>query len=73
MEGCKSAVIGCLECKQPIIDAVLEELRPIQQRAQELAEDPMLIRNIIAEGCRKAEEVAEETMEEVREAMGLEY
>ena len=73
MEGCKTAGIGCIECKQPIIDAVLEELRPIQERAQELAEDPMLIRNIIAEGCRKAEEVAEETMEEVREAMGLEY
>jgi len=73
MEGCKSAGIGCIECKQPVIDAVLEELRPIQQRAKELAEDPMLIRNIIAEGCRKAEEVAEETMEEVREAMGLEY
>jgi tryptophanyl-tRNA synthetase len=73
MEGCKTAGIGCIECKQPIIDAVLEELRPIQERAKELAEDPMLIRNIIAEGCRKAEEVAEETMEEVREAMGLEY
>ena len=73
VEGCKSAGIGCIECKQPIIDAVLEELRPIQERANELAEDPMLIRNIIAEGCRKAEEVAEETMEEVREAMGLEY
>jgi len=73
MEGCKTAGIGCIECKQPVIDAVLEELRPIQQRAKELAEDPMLIRNIISEGCRKAEEVAEETMEEVREAMGLEY
>jgi tryptophanyl-tRNA synthetase len=73
VEGCTSAGIGCIECKQPIIDAVLEELRPIQQRAEELAEDPMLIRNIITEGCRKAEEVAEETMEEVREAMGLEY
>jgi len=73
VEGCTSAGIGCIECKQPIIDAVLEELRPIQERAKELAEDPMLIRNIITEGCRKAEEVAEETMEEVREAMGLEY
>jgi len=73
VEGCTTAGIGCIECKQPVIDAVLEELRPIQLRARELAEDPMLIRNIIAEGCRKAEEVAEETMEEVREAMGLEY
>jgi len=73
VEGCTTAGIGCIECKQPVIDAVLDELRPIQQRARELAEDPMLIRNIIAEGCRKAEEVAEETMEEVREAMGLEY
>jgi tryptophanyl-tRNA synthetase len=72
-QGCRSAGIGCIECKQPVIDAVLAELKPIQQRARELAEDPMLIRNIISDGCRKAEEIAEETMEEVREAMGLEY
>jgi tryptophanyl-tRNA synthetase len=72
-EGCKTAGIGCIECKQPVIDAVLAELKPIQQRAKDLSEDPMLIRNIISEGCRKAEEIAEETMEEVREAMGLEY
>jgi len=72
-EGCRSAGIGCIECKQPVIDAVLAELKPIQERAKELSEDPTLIRNIIAEGCRKAEEIAEETMEEVRAAMGLEY
>jgi len=72
-QGCRSAGIGCIECKQPVIDAVLKEVEPIQQRARELANDPMLVRNIIAEGCRRAEEIAEETMEEVRAAMGLEY
>jgi tryptophanyl-tRNA synthetase len=72
-QGCRSAGIGCIECKQPVIDAVLKEVEPIQQRARELASDPMFVRNIIAEGCRKAEEIAEETMEEVRSAMGLEY
>jgi len=72
-EGCRSAGIGCIECKQPVIDAILAELKPIQERAKELSEDPTLIRKISAEGCRKAEEIAEETMEEVREARGLEY
>lgn len=72
-EGCRSAGIGCLECKQPVIEAVLAELEPIQARAKEMASDPMWVRNIVSEGCRRAEEEAEETMKEVREAMGLEY
>jgi tryptophanyl-tRNA synthetase len=71
--GCRSAGIGCLECKQPVIDAVLAELRPIQERGREYAEQPDLVRNIINEGCEKAREVARETMEEVRHAMSLDY
>lgn len=71
--GCRSAGIGCLECKQPIIDAVLEELRPIQERAREFARDPVLVRNIIAEGSKRAGDIAEETLHEVRQGMGLEY
>jgi tryptophanyl-tRNA synthetase len=72
-EGCRSAGIGCLECKQPVIDAVLAELKPIQDRGEALARDPTLVRNIIAEGCRRARDVAEETMADVRRSMGLGY
>ncbi len=71
--GCRSAAIGCLECKQPVIDAVLAELRPIQHRANELSQDPTLIRSVIADGCRRARDVAEETLKDVRRSMGLEY
>lgn len=73
MQGCKSAGIGCLECKQPVIDAVNAELKPIQERAAPLEEDPTLIRNILADGCEKAQNIAEETMRDVRDAMGLAY
>ncbi|CAG0992085.1 tryptophanyl-tRNA synthetase [Methylophilaceae bacterium] len=71
--GCKSAGIGCIECKQPVIDAVLEELKPIQERAAQYAEDPTLVKNVVAEGCERARKLARETMREVREAMGLNY
>jgi tryptophanyl-tRNA synthetase len=72
-EGCTSAGIGCLDCKQPIIDAVLGELAPIRERAREFEEDPQLVRNILLEGCEAARGVAEETMDEVRAAIGLKY
>ena len=72
-EGCRSAGIGCIECKGPVIDAVLAELKPIQERGQEFAGQPDLVRNIINEGCERAGEVARETMEEVRHAMSLDY
>ncbi len=72
-EGCRSAGIGCIDCKQPVINAVLEELRPIQERAREFEQQPELVRSIIAEGCEAARDQAQETMEEVRQAMGLDY
>ncbi len=72
-EGCKSAGIGCIECKQPVIDAVLAELKPMQERAAEYESDPDLVRNIINEGCEKARDEARDTMEEVRHVMSLEY
>ncbi|MDJ0739781.1 MAG: tryptophan--tRNA ligase [Gammaproteobacteria bacterium] len=72
-DGCRSAGIGCIECKGPVIDAVLAELRPIQERGHEYAGQPDLVRNIINEGCERAREVARETMEEVRHAMSLDY
>ncbi|MDO9011772.1 MAG: tryptophan--tRNA ligase [Gallionella sp.] len=73
IQGCKSAGIGCIECKQPLIDAVLEEQRPMRERAQLYLDDPSLVRNIIADGNEKARKLARETMRDVREAMGLSY
>lgn len=72
-QGCRSGSIACLECKQPVIDAVLEEQKPMRERAAMYLEDPTLVRNIIADGCERARKLASETMREVREAMGLRY
>jgi tryptophanyl-tRNA synthetase len=72
-KGCRSAGIGCLECKQPVIDAVLKEQVPMHERAQTYLDDPTLVRNIIADGCEAARKLAQETMRDVREAMGLNY
>ena len=73
LHGCRTAGIGCIECKQPVIDGVLEELKPIQERAARYAEDPTLVKNIVAEGSERARKLARETMRDVREAMGLNY
>ena len=73
VRGCKSAGIGCLECKQPIIDAILKEQEPMRERAQLYLDDPSLVRAIVADGCDKARKLAQETMRDVREAMGLAY
>ncbi|WP_083827503.1 tryptophan--tRNA ligase [Thiorhodococcus drewsii] len=70
-EGCRSAGIGCLECKQPVIDGVLAELLPMQQRAHEYEAQPDLVRSVLNEGCEKARDVARETIDEVRHAMSL--
>lgn len=72
-EGCKTAGIGCLQCKEPIIDAVIRELSPMRERAAAYIDDPSLVRNIIADGCERARQMASETMREVREGMGLDY
>ena len=72
-KGCRSAGIGCLECKQPIIDAILAEQKPIRERAEVYLEDPTLVRNIVADGCEKARKMAQDTLRDVREAMGLSY
>ena len=72
-QGCRSAHIGCIECKQPVIDAVLAEQKPMRERAQLYLDDPTLVRNIITDGCEKARKLAAETMRDVREAMGLNY
>jgi tryptophanyl-tRNA synthetase len=71
LKGCRTAGIGCLECKQPVIDAVLKEQEPMRERAQQYLDDPSLVRAIIADGCDTARKMAQETMRDVREVMGL--
>ncbi len=73
VDGCKSAGIGCLDCKQPVIDGIVKELKPMRERTAPFEEDPMLVKNILADGCEKARDVAEETMRDVRDAMGLNF
>ena len=70
-DGCRTAAIGCLECKAPIIEAIETEIAPIRMRAAELAENPDEVSNILAEGCEKAGDEAGETLRDIREAMGL--
>ncbi len=70
-EGCRSAGIGCLDCKQPVIDKIVGEVTEMRRRAQEYVENPELLRDIVAEGAEKAREAARETLDEVRRAMHL--
>jgi tryptophanyl-tRNA synthetase len=72
-KGCRSAGIGCLDCKQPVIESVVKEQAPMHERAQQYLDDPSLVRNIIADGCERARKLAQETMRDVREAIGLNY
>jgi len=71
--GCSTAGIGCLDCKQPVIDGILAELKPIQERAREFEQDPGRVRAIIHDGSEAARDVARHTLEEVRQVMGLKY
>ncbi len=72
-EGCLQAKIGCLDCKKPLLDAIIKEQGPIKERAADYLEDPDAAREIINEGCETARDLARETLTEVREAMGLDY
>jgi tryptophanyl-tRNA synthetase len=72
-QGCRSAGIGCLECKKPLIERVVEEVSGMRQRAQDYEDNPDLVRGIIAEGCAKARTVAGQTLDDVKQAMGLMY
>ena len=72
-EGCRNAGIGCVECKQPIIDSVLKELKPIQERAREYENDLSTVKSIIEDGNEAAREVARDTLDDVRKAMGIAY
>ena len=72
-QGCKSAEIGCVECKQPVIESIQQELKPIQERAQEYEQDLTAVQSIINDGCEQARDIARDTLEDVRKAMGLMY
>ncbi len=73
VQGCRSAGIGCLDCKQPVIDAVTAELTPIQARIREYDADPDMVRSLLSEGRERAVDLARETLAQVRDAMGLDY
>ncbi|MEE9493765.1 MAG: tryptophan--tRNA ligase [Gammaproteobacteria bacterium] len=72
-QGCTTAGIGCLECKQPIIDAILNELAPIQQQAAELEQDKQAVFAILQQGAEEARDIASETLKEVRSVIGLNH
>jgi tryptophanyl-tRNA synthetase len=69
--GCRTAGIGCLDCKKPLIEKVVEEATAFRKRAQEYQENADLVRNIVTEGAEKAREAARETLDDVRRAMHL--
>jgi len=71
--GCRSASIGCLQCKQPVIDAIVAELTPIRERPRQYEDNPDLVKSIIIEGSEKARDTARDTLQDVRQAMGLDY
>ncbi len=72
-EGCRSAGIGCIDCKKPVIDAISSELAPMQLRARDYEANPDAVRLILNEGTERAREAARDTLIEVRQAMGLQY
>jgi tryptophanyl-tRNA synthetase len=72
-EGCVTAGIGCIECKQWLADAVVEALAPIQERRRKYEADPALVDEILDQGGRRAWKRADETMRQVSEVMGLRY
>ena len=72
-EGCRSAAIGCLDCKKPLIEVMLEEQAQLRARAKPYEDDPGEVRRTIDAGCERAMAVAEETMQEVRDVVGTVY
>ena len=70
-DGCTSASIGCIECKGWVADAVVEQLKPIQERRRKYEQNPQLVQEILDAGSKQAAARAEQTMQEVRTAMGL--
>ncbi len=70
-EGCRTAGIGCLECKRVLADEIIADLAPLQERWRHLEADPDYVRDVLREGAARARPIAQATMAEVRERMGL--
>jgi tryptophanyl-tRNA synthetase len=70
-QGCRTAGIGCLDCKAPLIERIVEEVKGMRKRAQEFEENPELVSTLVHQGGEKAREVARATLDEVRRAMNL--
>jgi tryptophanyl-tRNA synthetase len=73
VKGCTTAGIGCLDCKQPVIDAVVRQQQPWKDRAEQYLANPKQVHWIVEMGTERARTVARQTMKDVREAMGLNY
>jgi tryptophanyl-tRNA synthetase len=72
-QGCRSAGIGCIDCKRPLIQAVTIEQQAMHERARQFEQDPDLVQSILVEGAERAREVARETLDEVRSAIGISH
>ena len=72
-EGCRSAGIGCIDCKGPLIDVINTEMAPIHERAKQFEDNEALVKSIIAEGSETARDVARQTMADVRAAVGVNF
>ena len=72
-EGCRSAGIGCIECKSWVADALVKILNPMQERRKKYEDNPRLAWDILEAGSARARDVAGATMDEVRKSMGLDY
>lgn len=72
-KGCRTAGIGCVDCKRPVIDAIHQQLQPIQAAIKDYEDDLSSVKRIVAEGSEQARDEANKTLDDVREAMGLDY
>ncbi len=72
-EGCRSAGIGCIDCKNPLIDKIVTEIEGFRERGKEFENNPELVKSAVEQGCDDAREEARATLEDVREAIGLDY
>lgn len=71
--GCQAASIGCIDCKNALAEAIIEEHAPIRERAVQYEEDPELVKRIISEGTERARDIAKSTLDEVKTSMGLSF
>ena len=71
VDGCKSAGIGCIDCKKPLIESINDEQAVMRERAAQFEDDPDLVHSLLQEGAERARDAARETLEDVRAAIGI--